>query len=348
MQSTLFEVGGLLVPSTNLIADRLSKSADGLQKVIDQKLNPSIGNQRPTHRRQRIADGMRKDGESMQLTQSWLRTLAAQHQASEVHPLLYLLRSRADVELLARISGYTASTLARLFGQDCHDSKRLTALGLSTPELVFTAILILKESAEPAVEQCQKAATVRKLHLDAIWSKAPDFFPTPDDLIAKMLRSVAINSTDRCLEPSAGSGVIAKALRDKGVTHIDCVENYYTLRQTLELQDFKLVGSNFLDMQPSPVYDKILMNPPFSKNVYADHIRHAYKFLVPGGCLVAIAPSGYTTAGNGIPKRFREWLEQLDCYQMENGREAFDEGDRPIKISTMTIVINREFEDNDN
>lgn len=343
MQLTLFQAGGILAPSTSLIADRLDKSADGLQKVIDDKLNPAIGNQRSTPRRQRIADGMRQDGEAMQLTQSWLRTLAAQHRASEVHPLLFGLRSRADVELLARMAGYTSTTLHRIFGQDCHDSKRLTALGLDSPESVFTAILILKESAIPAAEKCQKTATVRRLHLDAIWSKAPDFFPTPPDLIAKMLRSIALKPTDKCLEPSAGSGAIALALRDKGLTHIDCVESYYGLRQALELQDFDVVGDDFLSMEPRPVYDKILMNPPFCKNAYVEHIRHAYKFLAPGGSLVAIAPSGYATTANGLPKRFREWLEQLDdCYQMDNGRDAFDEGDRPIKISTYTIVIKKE------
>jgi len=33
------------------------------------------------------------------------------------------------------------------------------------------------------------------------------------------------------------------------------------------------------------------MNPPFYGRHYAQHVRHAYKFLRPGGYLVAVLPA---------------------------------------------------------
>jgi 16S rRNA G1207 methylase RsmC len=41
-----------------------------------------------------------------------------------------------------------------------------------------------------------------------------------------------------------------------------------------------------------PLYDRILMNPPFSKQQDIDHVLHAWKFLKPGGRLVAIMSGG--------------------------------------------------------
>ena len=47
-------------------------------------------------------------------------------------------------------------------------------------------------------------------------------------------------------------------------------------------------------MQVWPVddYDRVIMNPPFSHGRWYKHVLHAYKFLKPGGRLVAIIPNG--------------------------------------------------------
>jgi len=43
---------------------------------------------------------------------------------------------------------------------------------------------------------------------------------------------------------------------------------------------------------PNPVFDRILMNPPFTHGADIPHILHARKFLTPGGRLVAICAAG--------------------------------------------------------
>lgn len=280
---------------------------------------------------------MRQDGQALQVVQSWLRTIATQHRTNQLNPLFKHIRSRADVEALARVSDLSAASLARAFASKSSNCEKLSALGLKNPELALEAVSVLK--ATSSVEEPKIDVTAAKLHLEAIWAQAPDYFPTPDELIARMIGFAAIEPSDICLEPSAGSGSIALALQAIGVEQIDCVESYRVLRQALELQRFRLVGSDFLEMQPSATYNKILMNPPFGKNVYVQHIQHAYKFLAPGGRLVAIAPCGYETATVGAPKKFREWLNTLNFMDFNNGRDAFAVGDRPIKIETKIIVI---------
>ncbi len=69
-----------------------------------------------------------------------------------------------------------------------------------------------------------------------------NFYPTPDDVVRKMLNSVGkLDYVKRVLEPSAGTGNIVKALsravnhmRDTSKVKVDCIEIDPVLRQTLK------------------------------------------------------------------------------------------------------------------
>jgi 16S rRNA G1207 methylase RsmC len=52
-----------------------------------------------------------------------------------------------------------------------------------------------------------------------------------------------------------------------------------------------VVTGNFLDMSPSPDFDRVVMNPPFAGRHYIKHVRHALKFLKPGGVLISVLPA---------------------------------------------------------
>jgi len=52
-----------------------------------------------------------------------------------------------------------------------------------------------------------------------------------------------------------------------------------------------VLTANFLEALPTGDFDKVVMNPPFYGRHYAKHVRHALKFLKPGGVLVAILPA---------------------------------------------------------
>lgn len=52
-----------------------------------------------------------------------------------------------------------------------------------------------------------------------------------------------------------------------------------------------VLTANFLEVPPVAEYDFVLMNPPFVGKHYVKHVRHALKFLKPGGALYAILPA---------------------------------------------------------
>lgn len=57
------------------------------------------------------------------------------------------------------------------------------------------------------------------------------------------------------------------------------------LRWNVTLNDFLLVKP-----ENTGLFERILMNPPFSDSRWIAHFQHAMRFLKPGGRLIAILP----------------------------------------------------------
>ena len=92
----------------------------------------------------------------------------------------------------------------------------------------------------------------------------PEFYPTPSPVIHQMLS--LIDSSATCwLEPSAGKGNIAEAIRYRSKrAQIDVIEQNPELAATLIGKEFSLVGHDWLEYDGVSYYDAIVMNPPFS------------------------------------------------------------------------------------
>ncbi|HHK0428589.1 TPA: methyltransferase, partial [Pseudomonas aeruginosa] len=73
---------------------------------------------------------------------------------------------------------------------------------------------------------------------------------------------------------------------------------------------YNLVGSDFMEVSGKQ-YDRIVMNPPFSKGRDIQHVQHAYSLLKPGGRLVAIMSEGAFFQSNKAAENFRAWLDGL-------------------------------------
>jgi hypothetical protein len=85
------------------------------------------------------------------------------------------------------------------------------------------------------------------------------------------------------------------------------VEIEPTNRQVLREKGYKLVGKNFLKYKKKkPLYDKIVMNPPFSRQQDIDHVLHAWKLLKPGGRLVSVMSGGTEYRQNKKALAFQE------------------------------------------
>lgn len=168
-----------------------------------------------------------------------------------------------------------------------------------------------------------------------------DFYPTSDLVINKMLDLAQLQPYHHVLEPSAGAGDLCNAIALIGVKKIDCFELHPLLQKALKLQDFNLVGGDFLASNPQPVYDRVIANPPFGSNGVNRHTRHAFEFLKPGGKLITLAHH-YNLKPSKSDRSFFNWLKQHHARFLNLGA-AFKHSDRPTSVPLQLIVITKSF-----
>jgi len=131
------------------------------------------------------------------------------------------------------------------------------------------------------------------------------YFPTPAAVVNRLVELAKIESDMVVLEPSAGRGAIALEL-SKVSAGVDCVEiDPSHLAALSSAQSYRYIEiGDFLALTPKPIYDRVVMNPPFAKNVAPKHVLHAAKFLKRGGKLVSVMPSS-------VMYRSDEWNKSI-------------------------------------
>lgn len=158
------------------------------------------------------------------------------------------------------------------------------------------------------------------------------YFPTPASLVQEMLDAVGVsefwNEDDLVLEPSAGTGAIARAIRERTPNcRVHCCEVLEVNRKVLEADGFEIVARDFMAFEPEEQYDAVIMNPPFSlegdKTAYITHVLRAWELLKPGGKLAAIVPPGWTYGSVKKVAAFREFVcDWLDFAEVGAGAFA--------------------------
>jgi predicted RNA methylase len=163
----------------------------------------------------------------------------------------------------------------------------------------------------------QKIAAVQQsLDLGVQVAVAPQLFPTPADLAARVIEAADIRPGDSVLEPSAGTGALIEAVDAMGLAgYCKAVEISRPLADGLaaRFKGWTVNSGNFLDMQPDALdcFDKIVMNPPFANQQDIDHVIHALGFLKEGGKLVAIISAGVEFRQDKKAQGFRELVERM-------------------------------------
>jgi len=172
-----------------------------------------------------------------------------------------------------------------------------------------------------------------------------DFFPTPPDLAEEVVFQARIQDGMSVLEPSAGDGAILDWILRKAsdVTAVETQE--FLLKKLLaKYQNINIMWSNFLTLSPVGFrqFDRIVMNPPFSKLADVKHVNHALRFLNPGGRLVSIMSPGWTFRSDKLSTSFREMVEkklangEAEWHNLESG--AFKSSGTMVNTVLLTLT----------
>lgn len=166
------------------------------------------------------------------------------------------------------------------------------------------------------------------------------FFETPPKLANYLVELAGLKADDKILEPSAGTGNIVKAIKrviglEKLIYVYELIpENQGALKKIIEC---KFVGDDFLECKTK--YDKIIANPPFSKNQDIDHIYKMYNSLKKGGRLVSVASIHWKESKNKKEAAFRDWLTEVNATIEDIPRGSFKESG--TMVPACIIVINK-------
>jgi phospholipid N-methyltransferase len=191
----------------------------------------------------------------------------------------------------------------------------------------------------------EKERRILELEARLRFRNIPGFFPTPSDLISRMIELASLDENSHVLEPSAGKGDIAMAVSK--ITHkkTDVYEINPDLRQILELKDeyVRIIGKDFMADDPlkGEHYSHVLMNPPFENGQSIDHVKRAYKWLRLGGKLIAVLPESIVYRFDKKHTEFREWMENLNAYTSESIKEAFKSSFNQTGVTVRIISIEK-------
>ena len=223
------------------------------------------------------------------------------------------------------------------------DRKSLVQAGIDTPEKLTEALLAIKAMTGDSPKQIRDRAIISaSLRLNNV-DKRFGYFPTPKALVSELIFLANIKEGMKVLEPSAGKGDIAEAIRAIPNVSVDVCELGHAQCEVLKLKGFAILNNDFMELTPVEMYDRVVMNPPFTtpydKACDETHIIHAWKFLKRGGRLVAIA--GAAVLFRSDYQSFRNWIESIDGTITKNPDGSFKDSDRPTGVSTVTIVLDK-------
>lgn len=167
------------------------------------------------------------------------------------------------------------------------------------------------------------------------------YFPTPGPVVERLLELADLQVGMEVLEPSAGSGAIATQAGARGCV-VDCFERdpgYAAVLTDLGIARAVLVA-DFLAVPPRPQYDRVVMNPPFTRGADMEHVQHALRFLKPDGMLAAVMSWAVTYHSRGTAK-FRALVESRGGTVEAVPEGAFAESGTDVATVLVTIPATR-------
>jgi len=163
------------------------------------------------------------------------------------------------------------------------------------------------------------------------------FFPTPPKLAEYLCDLTEIDETTTVLEPSCGKGNIADAAWKRNPARLLGIELNDDLKPLLVDKPYEvLIGQDFLSYSEE-TWDRIVMNPPFSKCQDRTHILKAYERLTPSGILVSVASSSILWRTDNRSEVFRDFLSGVHATIEELDEGAFKESGTMVRTCIVKI-----------
>lgn len=167
-------------------------------------------------------------------------------------------------------------------------------------------------------------------------------FYTPPGLAHDVIRAAGIGPDMLVLEPNGGDGALvgpaiaAGAIVDAYEIRADAADE---LRDRFG-NDCAVHTGDFLAIEPQDAkHDRVVMNPPFSRQADARHVLHAYRFLKPGGRLVAIMAASVTFRDTALYAEVRALAEHGDGSITSLPEGSFKESG--TGVNTVLVVIDK-------
>jgi hypothetical protein len=162
------------------------------------------------------------------------------------------------------------------------------------------------------------------------------FYPTPREVISQLIAPYS-HRYATVLEPSAGRGDIADALKNWRNLEVKCCEISADLRAILISKGHRVIGTDFLTLEAPYQFGLVIMNPPFAG--CADHVVKAWNMLQPGSELAAIIPESAIGKGTG---KYPELNKLIDLYgKTEPIGAAFSTAERKTHVKCVIIRLKR-------
>ncbi|MDR0472345.1 MAG: class I SAM-dependent methyltransferase [Treponema sp.] len=165
------------------------------------------------------------------------------------------------------------------------------------------------------------------------------FFPTPPEVCKKICTFAEIDIYCDVLEPSAGQGNIAKEMlrySPKSITVVELDEKHTPYLEGKYTHCF--MGQDFLVWETKKRFDRIVMNPPFSKKQDIKHIIRAFSLLKPSGILVAIlSPSPFFCADK-LSQDFRSFISEKGAVISDFEQGTFQDSGTSIRTKCIKVV----------
>lgn len=187
-------------------------------------------------------------------------------------------------------------------------TKRLQKAGITDTDELAAAVECFDTLLQSAViPPDPNAIRLRDMLYRAKMYQKGDIQFTPPELAKELVALAGVRKDSRVLEPEAGIGNIADVAKEV-TDHVDCIERMTDFCEILKLKKHNVIGNDLLTAETAPIYDAVVMNPPFSEE--CEHIKRAFDFLRPSGSLVAVCSSSIQWKSTRKYEQFRDWLSE--------------------------------------